>query len=293
MKQIDGIPSLILCALFWSTGGILVKLVDWNPFAIATIRSLIAGIFIAITIKGAPLFRIKKEDGTTAPKGTACLWAAGICYSLTMILYVSANKLTTAANTILLQYTNPVYIILFGPLMLGEKNRKSDYLAALGVTAGMILFFSDGLESGNQTGNILAACSGLTFGFTTLFMRKQQIYGCSSAHSFMIAHILTLAAGIPFMISAGMPSAKSCAGLVLLGIFQMGIPSVTYSLGIKRVRALTASFITMLEPLMNPVWVIIFAGEYPSVKCAAGGALILGTIAARAVFQHKSARTRN
>lgn len=287
MKKFDGIPALILCAFFWSSGGILVKLVNWNPFAIAGIRSLIAGIIISLSIKHFPIFVIKNEDNSINHSDTFYLWIAGLCYSLTMILYVIANKLTTAANTILLQYTNPLYIILFGPILLSEKNKKSDYLAAIGVMIGMIIFFSDNLEGGNFLGNILAAFSGITFGFTTIFMRKQKSF--SSANSFVIAHIITFIISIPFIFLDKRPNLQSVAGLFLLGIFQMGIPSITYSLGIRKVRALTASFITMIEPLLNPIWVIIFAKEFPTIKCIIGGLIILGTISIRSIFQTKQA----
>lgn len=288
MKKLDGVPALILCALLWSTGGILIKLVDWNPFAIAATRSLVAGIFISLAMRRLPFFVVRAKEGFVDKKATLNLWLAGICYALTMIFYVLGNKMTTAANTILLEYTSPIYIIMFGPAILGEKNKISDYISVLVVMCGMVLFFSEGLESGNMAGNVIAVLSGVAFGFCTIFMRKQT--ADRSINSFVLAHLITFVSCIPFAFIYGAPDGKSCLGLLLMGIFQTGLPSVLYSVGLKKVRALTATFVSMIEPLMNPVWVMLFAGEVPSWQCVAGGSVILGCIAVRAVLaRHKSA----
>ena len=318
MKKLEGVPALVLCALLWSSGGILIKLVDWNPFAIAAARSIVAGLFISILLRRKPFFVVRTNaqtassaetagsetntqtahnapsaNGSATKKGaidrraTLNLWLAGICYALTMILYVLGNKMTTAANTILLEYTSPIYIIMFGPAILGEKNKISDYISVVVVLCGMVLFFSEGLETGNMVGNIVAALSGVSFGFCTIFMRNQS--PDRSINSFQLAHIITFVSCVPFAFVSGMPSGLSCLGLILLGIFQIGIPSLLYSVGLKNVRALTATFISMIEPLMNPVWVMIFDGETPSWQCIVGGSLILGCMGVRAVLtRHKA-----
>lgn len=282
--------SLVFCALLWSTGGVLVKLVDWNPFAIAGARSFIGLITVCVLLRRLPSFAVRDEaDGSIDRRGTLYLYIAAACYAGTMILYIVANKLTTAANTILLQYTDPIYIILFSPLILGEKNRKSDYVTVAGVVLGMVLFFADGLGSGRMLGNILAALSGTTWGFCTIYMRKLRRRGSQDA--FMLAHIMTFLMGLPFILICGLPAQNavlsSCVGLVILGIFQIGIPSILYARGIAGVRALSASFISMIEPLMNPVWVLLFMHEVPSVWTGVGGAVILGCIIGREIVQRK------
>ena len=299
MKKLEGVPALVLCALLWSTGGILIKLVEWNPFAIAAVRSIVAGVFISVITRRMPFFAVRKsfaaEPSANSSKASANIdkaatlnmWLAAVCYALTMIMYVLGNKMTTAANTILLEYTSPIYIIMFGPAILGEKNKISDYISVVVVICGMVLFFSEGLETGNMAGNIIAALSGVAFGFCTIFMRNQT--PDRSINSFVLAHLMTFVSCCPFAFIYGMPSGMSCAGLVLLGIFQIGIPSVLYSVGLKNVRALTATFISMIEPLMNPVWVMIFNGETPSWQCLVGGSLILGCIGVRAVLARQKA----
>lgn len=290
MKKINGILALFLCALMWSTGGVLIKLVEWNSFSIAGTRSLIGFLIMCLLKRKLPCFIIKNEDSRkTDSRATLNMWLAGICYSLTMITFVLANKLTTSANAILLQYTSPVYLILLSPLLLKEKNKISDYVCVAGVMAGMVLFLADGLEMGNITGNLTALFSGIVFAGSTLFMKKGT--ESDSFNAFLIAHLLTFIVSIPFTVSDlghnGMISITSVFGLLALGIFQIGIPSILYSIGVVQVRALTANFISMIEPLMNPVWVLIFVGEVPSLPAIFGGILILGCITIRAVIQNK------
>ncbi|MCK9171266.1 MAG: DMT family transporter [Treponema sp.] len=290
LSTASGVLSLVFCALLWSTGGVLVKLVDWNPFAIAGTRSLIGLITVCLMLRRLPSFIVRDEkNGKTDLRGTLYVYIAAACYAGTMILYIVANKLTTAANAILLEYTDPIYIIMFGPLILGEKNRKSDYVTVAGVVLGMVLFFADGLRGGRMAGNLIAALSGTSWGFCTIYMRKLTRRGSQDA--FMLSHIITFLVGVPFIFIYGFPSGSvivsSGIGLLLLGIFQIGIPSILYACGIGSVRALSASFISMIEPLMNPVWVLLFMGEVPSVWTCTGGVVILGCIIGRELVQRR------
>lgn len=282
--MINGTLALIICAVLWSTGGIFIKNIEWNAIAIAGVRSFISGSFMLLVTRQGLHFSIHDEKGRLDKESTIVYWLAAISYAVTMISFVAANKLTTSANAILLQYTCPIYIILLAPFLTGEKNRPSDYVTVAGVMLGIVLFFADGLESGNQFGNILAAFSGITYALATIFMRRCRGY---SGGAMALSHLITAVVCLPFVIQSGVPGLKSVLFLLLVGIVSIGIPSILYTEGIKNVRALTASFITMLEPLLNPVWVIIFAGEVPSVKTILGGLLILGFIMIRAVFQNR------
>ena len=283
-RLIDGAGALVICATLWSTGGIFIKNIEWNALAIAGIRSLIAGSFMLLVTRCGFQFSVRDEKGRTDRLSTIFFWIAAVSYALTMILFVVANKLTTSANAILLQYTCPIYIILLAPVLTAEKNRASDYITVLGVMLGIVLFFADGLESGNQLGNILAALSGLTYALSTIFMRRCKGH---SGGAMVLSHMITALVCLPFVIQNGAPSPKSCLFLLLVGTVSIGFPSILYTIGIKKVRALTASFITMLEPLLNPVWVIIFAGVVPSTKTILGGVLILGFIMLRSIVQNR------
>ena len=311
MKKPEGAWALVICALGWSLGGVFLKYVNVNSFAIAGLRSTFAFIAMAALSRYLPSFYVKDESTGKVDKAqTVYLWLSAFSYAATMIMYVISNKLTYAANVIFLQYTSPVWVILFSAIILGEKNRKIDYITFAGIAVGMVLFFADSLME-NQSGefadtallgNTIAALSGTTWAATTLFQRKQQLLiaqriretGRTPSHNtsrdaFMLAQIITAAFGLPFvfLMKAGVPDGRSLLFLFLLGLLQMGIPNIMYSIGIKKVTALSASLITMIEPLMNPVWVFIFVQEVPTVKCIVGGLIILGFILLREFVSKK------
>ena len=266
------IASLILCSILWSSGGILIKLVSWDPFAIAGMRSLIAFLTMLAFIR-KPRFTFSLNQVMAA-----------LSYAATMILFVLATKMTTAANAVLLQYMEPVYIVILGRWLLSdEKTGWFDWLVIAGVFGGMFLFFLDNLSFSANIGNILAVCSGVTFALSAIFMRRQK--DGRPADSFMLAHLVTFAVSIPFMFRAGVPSATSSLGLVLLGVIQMGIPSILYARGVMGVTAISCALITMIEPVLNPVWVAVFFGEIPSARAVAGGAIILFFVTLRTVFK--------
>ncbi len=211
---------------------------------------------------------------------------AAVMYSLTMMLFISANKLTTSANAVLLQYTEPVFIVILGRWLLGDERASLvDWLAVAGVLVGMALFFLDDLSLSGNLGNILAVLSGLTFALTAIFMRRQK--DGRPTDSFMLAHIITFAVSVPFILHSGMPTVTGMTGLVLLGVFQMGIPSLLYGRGVRGVSAISTALITMIEPVMNPVWVAVFLGELPSPRAVSGGCLILACVLARTVLKAK------
>lgn len=306
--KIEGGWAMAACAFGWSLAGVFMKFVNINSFAMSGFRSLFALITIITLSRRTPRFVIR-STGDKPPvdkKRTLYLWLAALNYAVTMILFCLCNKLTYSANAVLLQYTNPAWIIILGPFIVGEKTRRIDYVTIAGVAIGMLLFFADnlfGTPSGEFSdtvvlGNILALVSGVTFGLTTIFQRKQQMLAkeCgdetnsnSSSDAFMIAQIITALFGLSFIFfkENSIPDLQSLIFLLLLGIFQMGIPNVMYSKGIKNVPALSASLITMLEPLMNPIWVLIFVHEIPSWSCILGGVLILGFILLREVVSQK------
>jgi drug/metabolite transporter (DMT)-like permease len=266
------IASLVLCAVLWSSAGILVKLVNWDPFAIAGIRSLVGAVTMLAFI-GNPRFTFSFNQ-----------IMAAACYSATMILFILANKLTTSANAVLLQYIEPVFIVLFGRFLLeDEKTSVIDWVVIAGVFGGMILLFLDDLSFKANFGNVLAVISGVAFALTTIFMRRQK--DGRPTDSFLLAHALTFAISIPFILRSGTPDMTGGLGLLLLGVFQMGIPSVLYGRGVRGVTAISAALITMLEPVLNPVWVAVFVGEYPSSRAIAGGCVIVACVTLRTVFK--------
>jgi drug/metabolite transporter (DMT)-like permease len=260
---------LVLASLGWSLGGLLIKGIAWNPMAISGIRSLIGAVLIRVW------FRRMRVTWSLYQVGGA------VAYAGTVILYVMANKMTTAANAILLQYTAPVYVALFSPWFLGEPARRRDWVAIAAVLGGMVLFFLDKLTPTGFWGNMAALGSGVCFGGLTLFLRRQK--DVSTIESLYLGNLLAAAAGLPFMFGS-MPDAQSCVGLLLLGVAQLGIPYILYSIAVRHVTAVTAILVPMIEPVLNPAWVLLAFGEVPGPMSILGGLIILGSVFTWAVF---------
>jgi len=205
----------------------------------------------------------------------------GLAYAATVILFVLSNKLTTAANAILLQFTAPIYVALFGNWFLREKMARIDWLTILLVMSGMTLFFVDRLSAGSLIGNITAILSGVAFAWLVLTLRKQK--NEAPIESIIIGNLLTALIGFPFMFSS-MPSLESLYGLILLGIFQLGISYIFYSIAIKHVTAIEAILIPVLEPILNPVWVLLIIGETPTYWSIVGGLVVISSVTFRSLF---------
>ncbi len=255
---------LVITALLWSTGGFLVKSVQWHPVAIAGMRSLIAAAVILIAIR-------KPELTWSLPQ-----LGGAVCYAGTVILYVISNKLTTAANAVLLMYTAPIYVIIFGPWFLKEKASRRDWLAVGAVMVGIVVFFMDKLSPEGFLGNMLAVLSGVSFAWMTLFLRKQK--RGSPVESVFLGNLLAAVIGLPFFLREELPEINGILMLIALGTFQLGFSYVLYTKAIQKVRAFEAVLITMLEPVLNPVWVFLLLGEVPGNWALAGGTIVMATV---------------
>lgn len=269
-SNLFAVSLLVLTALFWSTGGMLIKLVSWNPIAIAGSRSLISALMILVIIK-KPKFHFKGPH-----------LGAIIAYSSTVTVFVMATKLTTAANAILLQYTAPIYIAIFGAWILKEKTQLLDWITIASVIGGMVLFFVDNLSGGSLVGNLLAILSGICFAMMFIFTRK--IKDEDPMNAVFWGNVVTFLVAIPFM-SGGLPDARSLVGIVLLGVFQLGLSYFLYTIAIKHVTALEAILITVLEPILNPVWVLLFIGEKPTFWAVVGGSIVVFSILVRNIIK--------
>ncbi len=269
-SETKAIIALVGAALLWSTGGVFIKLVDWNAFAIAGTRSLIASFVLLAYIK-KPSFRFSFP-----------LLAAAFSSACTMTLYVQANKITTAANTILLQYTAPIYVAVLAWAILKEKPTIDNWIALTVIAGGMLLFFAGKLSPGNMLGNVLAILSGLGLAFFTVFMRMQK--GNSPFESFFFAHLITFLVSTPFIFGSAPSEASDWIGIAILGIFQLGFASLLFSYGIRQISALKAMLILTIEPILNPVWVFFFTGEAPGIYAILGGTLIIIAVLFTAIY---------
>ncbi|MGI5997460.1 MAG: DMT family transporter [Lutispora sp.] len=269
---------LVLASILWSTGGILIKAVDWNPIAIAGSRSLISSIVVLLYLR-KPRFTWSKAQ-----------LGGALSYTATVILFVAANKLTTAANAILLQFTAPIFVAILGAWLLKEKIKWYDYIAILTVFGGMLLFFIDDVGGGSMLGNILAVVSGFFLACVTISLRYQK--DGSPVETTLIGNWLTFIVAIPF-IAGGLPDIKSIIAIILLGVFQLGIAYILYALASKHLSAIEAILLTVIEPLLNPLWVFLFAGEKPSIYAVLGGILVIVSVTIRSIIVSKESALEN
>lgn len=247
----------------------MIKSVNWPPLAVAGGRGLIAALFLLATNRGLR-FHFSRVQ---------LLGAVG--YAACTITFCVATKLTTAANAILLQYTAPVWIALFGAWFLGERATRADWLTIAAVLGGMTLFFADNLELANLLGNSLAALSGICFAGMTIALRKQK--DTSASESIILGNLLAFGVGLPWIVGAPMLSPGGWLALALLGTVQLGVSYWLYARAIKHVTALEAVLIPVIEPILNPVWVLLATGEKPSRLALVGGVIVLTAVTLRAV----------
>ena len=258
---------LLITAVLWSLGGVLVKSIDWNPMAIAGTRSAIA-LPVIIACVGWPGFRFSRLQ-----------IGGAIAYAGTVIFFVIATRLTTAANAIFLQYTAPIYVAIAAYWWLGERTRRIDWVVIGVALCGIAVFFFDELTTEGLWGIIAALGSGVAFASLVLCLRKDR--AGSPVAAVMLGNFMTALLGLPFMIATELPSAKGWMALALLGTVQLGISYVLYTIAIKRVTAMEATLIPLLEPILNPLWVMLLVGERPGPWASVGGGLVIGAVLVR------------
>jgi drug/metabolite transporter (DMT)-like permease len=265
-----GQSTIFFCAVLWSTSGIFIKLLNWHPVVIAGSRSVVAALFLF----GVKMLIPKIRGGRN---NTKHLVAGAFAYAATMLSFVSANKLTSSANAILLQYTAPVWAALLGWLILKEKPRWEHWTSLAMVTGGLLLFFKDSLGGGRLIGDCLAVFSGIMFGLHSVCLRLQR--EGNPQDSLLFAHIICAMVAVPFVcFFPPAISLPSIGAVVFMGTVQIGFASFLFAYGIKRVTAIQAMLTAMIEPVLNPVWVLLITGEKPAVSALIGGCVIIAAV---------------
>jgi drug/metabolite transporter, DME family len=262
-----GIIAVLIAAIIWSSGGILIKLITLHPMQLSLIRAIFAALVFAIIFrKKAFIF-----NGMT--------FINGIFYAGILILFVIATKLTTAANAIFLQYTAPIYVLVFEPLINKTEFKRINLITMFVCFAGMVLFFVGELSFTHIEGNIVALLSGVAFAAFLIGMRnnKHEYQFSTIFYGNVIIALLC----IPFAGSFQALTISDFLMVSFLGIVQIGIAYAIFTYGLKRVYAIEASLIGMIEPVLNPVWVLIWYGEIPSFFAIIGGIIIISAIAIR------------
>jgi len=252
---------VFMAAVFYSLGGLGFKLIeDWNAFSINSARTFIGAavvlVFMLITKR-----KIKFNKS---------VFLGAICVTGTNVLFAVANKLTTAANTIVLQFTAPIFVILICWLFLKQKPKKLDVIACAVVFAGVLCFVVDSLEMGGMLGNILALISGITY--AGVFMLNDMPNGDSLSSVFW-GLIISMLIGLPFLVQETTFAPMTIGTVTVLGVVQIGLAYTFIALGTKTTPPITASLVSGIEPVLNPILVAIF---YPAEKV--GPMAIVGTV---------------
>jgi drug/metabolite transporter (DMT)-like permease len=262
---------LILAAFGWSLGGLLIKNVGayWPGVAVAGGRGGIAGLFLLLTNRGLH-FTFSRDQVLGA-----------VAYAACTAVFCTATTMTTAANAILLQYTAPIWIAIAGTSFLGERATRADWITIVVALGGMSLFFADSLEFGHLAGDVLAAISGVCFAAMTIALRRQK--DGSPVESIILGNFLAFIVGLPWIIRGPSLPASGWTSLVVLGVVQLGAPYWLYARAIKHVTALEAVLIPVIEPILNPVWVLIALHEKPTPLALTGGAIVLIAVTLRAI----------
>jgi drug/metabolite transporter (DMT)-like permease len=259
---------LVFAAVLWSTSGVLIKTMDWQPIAILSARSLFASLVFLFYLRRLPT-RFNRWQLLGAAAST-----------MTQFLFITSLQLTTAANAIFLQYTAPIYVVLLGYWFLREKPSRTDYVSMVIIFLGLLFFFGDKLSTDGLYGNLLAIISGVTSAVMMVSFRAQK--NGAPEESFLLGSLVTAIVGLPFMLQETW-TVNNWIVITFLGIFQIGLAFIFFTKAIKHIPALEANLIGTLEVILNPVWVFLFLGEGMGMFALIGGLIVLGGVILSAI----------
>jgi len=276
---------LMAAAVLFSTGGAAIKAASFTGWQVASFRSGVAAAALLLVVPEAR----RGWRWRIAPVGAA--------YAATLILFVLATRLTTAANAIFLQSTAPLYLLLLGPWLLREPIRRSDIVYILAIAAGMSLF-ALGAERAVATapnphaGNVRALASGLTWALTLAGLRwlSRGKAGSAGMAAVTAGNIMAFLAALPMALPVASASPSGVAVILYLGVFQIGLAYWCLTRAVRHVTAFEATTMLLLEPVLNPVWAWLIHGERPGAWPLAGGAVILSATLMNTWRQSRPAR---
>jgi drug/metabolite transporter (DMT)-like permease len=265
-----GIFYVFIAALLWSSGGLFIKLISFSAMQLSFFRCSIASVTFALIFRKRILLVNRLSIINS------------VIYAIVLITFVIATKTTTAANAIFLQATAPIYILVFEPILTKTKYERVNIITVGVCMIGMLLFFVGKLEPGHLEGNLVALISGVTFAALFLGMKKNDPQYQQS--SIFWGNIIVTMVCIPFLSSLEIVTFSDLWMVAFLGVFQIGFAYAFFASGLKRVIAVEASIISMVEPVFNPIWVFLGYGETPTIYSIIGGSIILGAIIVRSLI---------
>lgn len=257
---------VLLTGILWSLAGVFIKLLELHPLTIVFYRSLFAAFFFSLCTR-------KKSWCMSLP-----LLASMASYTAAVSSFVWANKLTTAANAIILQYTAPIFVFIFVRLLFRETIKKLDLLALIVGMVGLGIIFTGSRGTPDARGVSMAILSGFLFSLYMInlrFLRELKPAFLTFMNNLACALLL-----LPLIESLSL-SWREAFALFVMGVVQLGIPYFLFSKGLETIPIQEASLIVLVEPVLNPVWVALMVGEFPSASTILGGGFILGGLGLR------------
>lgn len=271
------ILQMLACATLWSIAGIFIKIIPWNAFVIASLRSLFAGAVVLVYVL------VRRMHFVWSRKTVV----SGVCMTALFLCFLVANKLTTAANAIVLQFTSPLFIMVLSVLFLHQKFHRADVLAVTWTMAGISLFFFDQLTPGSIAGNVIAITAGLFMAL--MYMNLGACTEEERLSSILIGQTLTFLFGLPLVFTTQPAfTPVPVLAIIILGVVQLGIPYLLCARAVEHCPPLACSLLGALEPLLNPLWVFLFDGEAPGLYALIGAAVVIVTVTVWCIHNQRS-----
>lgn len=269
-----GVLFVFLAAVLYSIGGLCIKVIPWNGLSINAGRNL-----VALAVIGVYLLATQHR-----PRFNRWILVGAVCICGTNSLFTVANKLTTAANTIVLQFTAPIFVILLSAVFWRKRPKKLDLIACAVVLLGVLCFFVDSLEAGGMLGNALALLSGLSYAGVFLL---NDLPDSDPISSVFWGDVASVAIGLPFLVQETDFSLVPMTSLIILGAFQVGLAYILLTIGLRTTLAVTASLVSGIEPVLNPILVAVFYHETIGPLALLGAAIVVGSVIAYNVLRVK------
>ena len=260
-----GTLYVFLAAVLYSLGGLCIKVIPWSGMSINGGRTA-----IAICIVGLYLW---KTGHKLRLNRWVLLGAAAV--SGTNILFSISNKLTTAANAIVLQFTAPIFVIVLSVLFFGKKPQKLDLVACGAVFGGVMCFFMDSISGGNWLGDILALISGLSYAGVFLL---NDLPDNDPISSVFFGQLFSAVIGLPFLMQETEFTRTAWISLMVLGVFQVAFGYIFLTIGLRTTPPVTASLVSGIEPVLNPILVAVFYHEYIGPMSFVGAVIVVGSV---------------
>jgi drug/metabolite transporter (DMT)-like permease len=273
-----GVTATVLAALVWSTGGLFIKLLPQDAFTILFYRSVYAMLVFGLVYR------------RTVLATNARMWWTSFIYAGLLLTFVVATKLTTAANAIFLQYTGTAWVLILEPILFRVPLRRLNLVTVVLSFLGMGLFLFEDFDPRGGWGMLIAVISGLLFAGLVLGQRHNG--NRERIAAIFWGNLWVVLLGLPFWWQAPAATGTEHAMLAFLGIVQIGIGYLLFTYGIQRIPAVDAALITMLEPVLNPIWVFLGYGERPGYWAVVGGAIIILALTGRTLVNDRQRRQR-